>query len=48
VLIDCRSDDEVMFGYILITLLVIVGPLAYLAGVDSRIDENAHSRRFSG
>jgi hypothetical protein len=37
-----------MFGYILITLLVIVGPLAYYAGVDSRIDENTRSRRFSG
>jgi hypothetical protein len=37
-----------MFGYVLITLLVIVGPLAYLAGVDSRIDERSHDRRFSG
>jgi len=48
VLIEPRPHDEVMFGYILITLLVIVGPLAYLAGADSRIDENTRSRRFSG
>jgi hypothetical protein len=37
-----------MFGYILITLLLIVGPLAYLAGADSRIDEKLRERRFSG
>jgi hypothetical protein len=36
-----------MFGYVLIMLLVIVGPLAYLAGVDSRIDERSRERRFS-
>jgi hypothetical protein len=34
-----------MFGYVFITLLVIVGPLAYLAGVDSRIDERAREGR---
>jgi hypothetical protein len=37
-----------MFGYVLITLLVIVGPLAYLAGVDSRLDERSRERRLSG
>jgi hypothetical protein len=37
-----------MFGYILMTLLVIVGPLAYVAGVDSRIDERSRERHFSG
>jgi hypothetical protein len=37
-----------MFGYVLITLLLIVGPLAYLAGVDSRIDEKSRERRLSG
>jgi hypothetical protein len=36
-----------MFGYILITLLVILGPLAVLAGVDSRIDEKSLQQRFS-
>jgi hypothetical protein len=37
-----------VFGYVLITLIVVVGPLAYLAGADSRIDENTRSRRLSG
>jgi hypothetical protein len=48
VLIEWRRHDEVMFGYILITLLLIVGPLAYLAGADSRIDEKSRRRRFPG
>jgi hypothetical protein len=30
-----------MFGYFLIAFLVLVGPLAYAAGVDSRIDETS-------
>ena len=34
-----------MFGYVLIAFLVIVGPLAYFAGVDSRIDEKSQQRR---
>ena len=37
-----------MFGYIVITFLVIVGLLAYLGGVDSRLDEKSRERRFSG
>jgi hypothetical protein len=37
-----------MFGYILVTLLVIVGPLAYIAGIDSRIDEHSRDHRHSG
>jgi hypothetical protein len=48
VLIEAGAHDGVMFGYLLITLLVIVGPLACLAGVDSRIDERSRERRFSG
>jgi hypothetical protein len=36
-----------MFGYVLITFLVLVGPLAYLAGVDSRVDEHARRRHRS-
>ena len=36
-----------MFGYFLIAFLVIVGPLAYLAGADSRIDEKSPRRRFT-
>ncbi len=34
-----------MFGYVLIAFLVIVGPLAYFVGVDSRIDEKSPWRR---
>jgi hypothetical protein len=28
-----------MLGFVLITLLVLIGPLAMVAGVDSRVDE---------
>jgi hypothetical protein len=48
VLMDVRRQAEGVFGYILITLLVIAGPLAYFAGVDSRIDEKTRQSRFSG
>jgi hypothetical protein len=48
VLIDQASHHEDMFGYVLITLLVILGPLAVLAGVDSRVDEKNRQQRFSG
>ncbi|MDQ3671778.1 MAG: hypothetical protein M3364_04965 [Actinomycetota bacterium] len=41
------EHDVGMFGYVLIALLVIVGPLAYVAGVDSRIDERSPRRRFT-
>ncbi len=34
-----------MFGYLLIMFLMLVGPLAYVAGADSRIDERAPRRR---
>ena len=47
-LIEHGADHVVMFGYVFITLLVIVGPLAYLAGVDSRIDEKSRDRSFTG
>ncbi len=36
-----------MFGYVLIALLLVVGPLACIAGVDSRIDEQSRRRRYS-
>ena len=35
-----------MFGYIIIAFLLIVGPLAYFAGADSRIDEKSRRRRY--
>jgi hypothetical protein len=37
-----------VFGYVLIAFLVIVGPLAYVAGVDSRIDEKSWRQRYRG
>ena len=47
-LIDREPHHEDMFGYVLITFLVIVGPLAVLAGIDSRVDEKSRQQRFSG
>ena len=46
-LIDRATHHEGMFGYILITLLVLAGPLAVFAGADSRIDEKTRQQRFS-
>ena len=40
--------DVVMFGFILIALLAVFLPLAYLRGADSRIDEVARRRRYNG
>jgi len=37
-----------MFGLILIALIVALVPLAYVAGADSRVDEVARRRRYSG
>jgi hypothetical protein len=37
-----------MFGFVLLTLLLVVGPLAYFAGVDSRIDDVERRRHFTG
>ncbi len=34
-----------MFGYVLIAFLLIVGPLGYFFGVDSRIDEKSARHR---
>jgi hypothetical protein len=48
VLIDKAMHHEGMFGIILIALIVLLVPLAYVAGVDSRVDEVARRRRYSG
>jgi hypothetical protein len=48
VLIDQMRHHEVMFGLIFIALIVALAPLAYIAGVDSRIDEVARRRRYGG
>lgn len=45
VLIEDVRHDVLVIGFVLITLLLLAGPLALLAGVDSRIDERAR-RRF--
>ena len=37
-----------MFGYVLIAFLVVLGPLAYFSGVDSRIDERSRGRHRVG
>jgi len=37
-----------MFGLIFIAAIVILGPLAVLAGADSRIDDVARRRRYNG
>jgi hypothetical protein len=34
-----------MVGFVLIMLLVLAGPLAIVAGVDSRVDERSRGRR---
>lgn len=46
-LIDDRVDNASMFGYILIALVVAFLPLAYLRGVDSRVDDVARRRRYN-
>jgi len=33
-----------MIGFVVILLLLVVGPLALLAGVDSRVDEASRRR----
>jgi hypothetical protein len=37
-----------MFAYLLIAFIVVVGPLAYWAGTDSRIDEHDRLRHYRG
>jgi hypothetical protein len=43
---DRHHED--MFGMILIALIVIAAPLAYVIGADSRVDDVARRRRFNG
>ena len=47
-LIDIAMHHEVMFGYILIALIVVLVPLAYVSGADSRVDDVARRRRYHG
>jgi hypothetical protein len=48
VLMEYVRHHEDMFGVIILTLLLVVGPLAVFAGVDSRIDDVARRRRHNG
>ncbi len=45
-----ESDQhyEDMFGVILVTLLLVVGLLSVVAGADSRVDDVARRRRYTG
>jgi hypothetical protein len=42
------GHHEVMFGVIILTLLLVVGLLAVVSGVDSRVDDVARRRRYNG
>jgi hypothetical protein len=48
VLIDLTMHHEVMFALIVIAFIVLLAPLAYVAGADSRVDDVARRRRYSG
>jgi hypothetical protein len=48
VLIDISGHHEGMVGVIFIALIVLLVPLAYIAGADSRVDDVARRRRFHG
>jgi RsiW-degrading membrane proteinase PrsW (M82 family) len=48
VLIDITVHHEVMFGLVFIALIVVLVPLAYFGGADSRVDDVARRRRYSG
>jgi hypothetical protein len=44
---DDRHDED-MFGFILLALILVAGPLAVVAGADSRIDEHARRSSYNG
>jgi hypothetical protein len=48
VLIDLLVDNVVMFAFIVIAFVLVVGVLAVVAGADSRIDDVARRRRYQG
>ena len=39
------EDTVLMFGLLVIAFILVVGPLAAIYGVDSRVDEVARRRR---
>jgi len=48
VLIKEITHHVAMFAFLLIALIAVFLPLAYLRGADSRIDEVARRRRYNG
>jgi hypothetical protein len=48
VLINGMGDHVRMLVYIVIALVAVFLPLAYLRGADSRIDDIARRRRYNG
>jgi hypothetical protein len=47
-LIKGAAHHESMFGFILIAAIVLLAPIAYFAGAESRVDEVERRRRYSG
>ena len=43
-----RHHGAMMFAYFLIAFIVLIGPLAVLAGRESRVDENERLRHYLG
>jgi hypothetical protein len=41
-----NADAVVMFGFLVIVFLLVVGPLAVYYGADSRVDDVARRRRL--
>jgi hypothetical protein len=48
VLIEERDHHEFMFGFFLVVAIVLLAPIAYFAGADSRVDEVERRRRYDG
>jgi len=44
VLIELGVQNAVMFGFVVIAFILVVGMLAVIAGADSRIDEVSRRR----
>ena len=45
---ETGRHNEVMLGVVFLTLLPVLGLLAIVAGVDSRVDDVARRRRYNG
>jgi hypothetical protein len=43
-----RHHEPMVFAYFLIAFIVLIGPLAVVAGKDSRLDENDRLRHYRG